>query len=987
MKDESTTSRNDGASATAASQVFPRSLPPEISAALDAARRRVRRLVALRGGATSAGVAFAVVLAMMAADAAFAPDSPLARWTLWLAGACVVATTVHATLWRPLSKPISPATLAALLERNHPELEERLSTAVGLLGPRHAGKGGSEELLSLVARAAALDASRISPKAEFSARPILRRAAFAAIPAGTLALLFAARPGTTLRLFTRVANPASHGDNAWAGALSVSPGDTVVLRGSPLSVEAAIASGFQGQPTLRATALSANESGDEDSMSGGSFAPERMAQAGAARDDGSGMRFFRHEFPSVRASFKYRISCGRAVTRDYTVTAVPPPSFSDLAIQIEPPEYTGAKARALPAGERTVEATAGSRIHVSLVPDRPLDATLRLPGGDLRPESEAVVPGGGASAAISWAFTLESGMDGEFFPILRDSNGFTNAPVPLVLQTVPDNPPEVQIVSPVTLSMKLPHTGALELRWEASDDYGTTMPELQRSLNGGAWETLGSVQATAPEFAPEIDPEEDPFAMFMEEENGGGIKPGETQADAQAAQDEPYSTSRAGSLLIRLDDPSLATAASARWRLVACDARPSEGASAPLAVEFAADARSLALQQFDAARKDILDRISKIDRALREGADKARAAAHEAEAGHADRHRELLGESADRLASAGDEAQDAAKSDAADLFPDFPKKLDEKLASGLRAASEAAAEAAAAAPENATEAARALADALEKARSELPAIRKATEDEAWRIGKARELDALADREAALAAEAASAERGAEATRRNWAERQRNLANEFSGRAEEAARIAERESKAVADAIRQAARENRSRMEAAAKAMQEATVDSAKQPKSATAREANKAARSARQMAKAAEKAARGERPDFPGVPEDAAESPADGENAPQNEQGAPNPNARSSGENAQEDSRQQGGQSSSETPSSGRDRQIAAASGAGVPGAADADAAAGANADWFRRQGGDGGGAEFDADALDDVPAEFREQVRAYFRAVRDVAH
>jgi hypothetical protein len=54
------------------------------------------------------------------------------------------------------------------------------------------------------------------------------------------------------------------------------------------------------------------------------------------------MRHYTQLFPSVEESFKYRIACGHALTRRYTITAVEAPHAEIESIRYEYPDYTGA---------------------------------------------------------------------------------------------------------------------------------------------------------------------------------------------------------------------------------------------------------------------------------------------------------------------------------------------------------------------------------------------------------------------------------------------------------------------------------------------------------------------------------------------------------------------------------------------------------------------------------------------------------------------
>ncbi len=115
-------------------------LPPPILDKLRSMIRRVRRLLFLRGLFATLAVALASLLAIMAVDATVTLFSSTSRWILSLAG---LAATLAAAWWfllRPLSRRYTLEKMARILEVRHPELQERISTAVELLA--------SDELIS-----------------------------------------------------------------------------------------------------------------------------------------------------------------------------------------------------------------------------------------------------------------------------------------------------------------------------------------------------------------------------------------------------------------------------------------------------------------------------------------------------------------------------------------------------------------------------------------------------------------------------------------------------------------------------------------------------------------------------------------------------------------------------------------------------------------------------------------------------------------------
>ena len=178
-----------------------KNIPPQIAAKLNESVGRVRRILLVRGTCATLAVFVASVLSIMAIDAMVTIYVSWVRWLLW--ACCVAATAAVAwfALIKPLRRKFTAAEIAALIERNHPELEERLSTVVELA---QAGDlSSSSRLMEEITKDAVKDVQTVSPKKEFTGRTVKPRFIAAAIAVGILLLLFAVFPDATLRLATR----------------------------------------------------------------------------------------------------------------------------------------------------------------------------------------------------------------------------------------------------------------------------------------------------------------------------------------------------------------------------------------------------------------------------------------------------------------------------------------------------------------------------------------------------------------------------------------------------------------------------------------------------------------------------------------------------------------------------------------------------------------------------------------------------------------
>ena len=440
-------------------------LPPAIAAKLDESVRRVRHILKVRGICITVAVFVASILGMMAIDAMVMIFSSVVRWGLWLAAMGAAGWTAWTALIKPLRRKFTAAEIAALIERNHPELEERLSTVVELV--QAGDDSASRSLMESITMDAVKDVGSVTPTKEFTTRTVKPRLIAAAVALGILAVLFAAFPKATARLVTRAIIPSAEVDNIYASSLKVMPGDKVLLAGSSFSVSLAVEEGFPDKAYVRTKF---------DGKRGESV--ERMARTSAMEEKNA---FYSFDYPSVDRSFTYRVNCGSALTRGYTVTVVPVPSFSDRRIRVTHPDYTGR-----PPDEYTntaeIAALAGAKVAVSVRPDR----------DDLT--GEALLPRGRHAAGVKddddrlvFSFDLGANDSGEWGIALGDQYGFSNTVEKAAVRITKDEPPQLKVLEPAETSMELPPYGQVPFSYEFSDDYGVAGAALELSVGGSGF--------------------------------------------------------------------------------------------------------------------------------------------------------------------------------------------------------------------------------------------------------------------------------------------------------------------------------------------------------------------------------------------------------------------------------------------------------------------------------------------------------------------
>ena len=142
-----------------------RKLPQPIVDKLQSLINRARRLMLIRGLFATLAVALVCILVIMGIDATLTLFSDTIRWALSLTGLAITGLAAWYFLVRPLSRRLTLTRIARVIETRHPELQERISTAVELMNSDDPDSiRGSAELIDEVVNSAVIDVADVSPE-------------------------------------------------------------------------------------------------------------------------------------------------------------------------------------------------------------------------------------------------------------------------------------------------------------------------------------------------------------------------------------------------------------------------------------------------------------------------------------------------------------------------------------------------------------------------------------------------------------------------------------------------------------------------------------------------------------------------------------------------------------------------------------------------------------------------------------------------------
>ncbi|MDE0737012.1 MAG: hypothetical protein OSB47_14415, partial [Pirellulaceae bacterium] len=216
-------------------------VPELIVKKLQALIRRSRLVTLVRGLLAVMAVALGVLLVAMAIDATVTIFSSTGRWILSLVSLAAVLLTGYCFLVRPLARTFTLAGIARLIENRHPELEERLSSAVELLSSPDAPElKGSNLMIAELVKEATGQATIVEPQREFSFDTVRRYLVAAVSTAAMLLLAWVIWPEHTAHLVNRIMVPFADIGNVQEADLTIVPQDIVLAAGDSLRIEVTV---------------------------------------------------------------------------------------------------------------------------------------------------------------------------------------------------------------------------------------------------------------------------------------------------------------------------------------------------------------------------------------------------------------------------------------------------------------------------------------------------------------------------------------------------------------------------------------------------------------------------------------------------------------------------------------------------------------------------------------------------------------------------
>lgn len=420
--------------------------------ALQRLESRLFAVLLLYGAGLAAAALAGLLAALYLLDRVF--DPPVAvRLVLEAAAAVFLALVAWRCLWRPLRRRPEARDLAALWERSHPGLRDRLATAVEL---PQAPAGTSAALLEMVAADAEGAATGLDPRRAVPAGRARRRALAGAGALGVLAGLAVLAPAEAGIFLQRLLGR----DVAW-------PHDTALVLlaphqegGEPPALVSLGSESYRAQ-AARGSVITVR-------VRAQGVVPDRALALGLGparpmRPVGDGEFVLR--LPPLQETLKLSFRAGDDDDGLPRLELVPgsAPVLVDWSVQVEPPAYTGYPAETSTMNEFHVPQ--GTRLLAHFRTDSPVARVAARALDGAEQELPALADGSYSLEQIAMG-------SGELLVSVTGADGFEDARAGVLRwQAQPDRPPRLEFQLPSDLWTTV-DGGGVPVFLYASDEFG-----------------------------------------------------------------------------------------------------------------------------------------------------------------------------------------------------------------------------------------------------------------------------------------------------------------------------------------------------------------------------------------------------------------------------------------------------------------------------------------------------------------------------------
>ena len=472
----------------------------ELQARISGARRVWKRSLFWTGFA----IVLTGIIALLAGEAIVDWLMPLpgtVRITLLGVGAGVIGYLLYKYLVQPLRASLTLRDVALNVERNHPDLEDRLVSAIEF-GNRESADPIEAHMLQRLLEDTTERVKGINFKATIDhsrTRKHVGIAALVVVGCVILSLLFPTEIHTSL---LRVLVPWEKTDPILTTKLAIEPGNARILRGKSLPIHVTVTGKSADRVVLTYRDIGTQQPSTSDANKD-EQQPKTMIGMLQNPDDKRG---FAYEIFNIDADMEYSVVANEATSERYTVEVFEMPKVTEISVAYTYPDYTGLKP-VVQTGTGDIHAVVGTQAEIRLTTNKAIQTAsiaislqqsavsqelsdagenVRNVDNDLpRADSQMVISDGNTLTT-----TIDVVEDGSYDIQLLCIDGFNNEiPIEYMIKAIPDAVPEVVIKEPGR-DVKATKLDEVEIIAEATDDYGVAELKLMYRIGSDELQEL-----------------------------------------------------------------------------------------------------------------------------------------------------------------------------------------------------------------------------------------------------------------------------------------------------------------------------------------------------------------------------------------------------------------------------------------------------------------------------------------------------------------
>ena len=425
------------------------------------------------------------------------------RIALLAIGVGVIGYLLYKYLVQPLRASLTLRDVALNVEGNHPNLEDRLVSAIEF-GNRESADPIEAHMLQRLLEDTIERVKGINFKATIDhsrTRKHVGIAALVVVGCSILSLLFPTEIHTSL---LRVLVPWERTDPILTTKLAVEPGNARILRGKSLPIHVTVTGKSAEKAVLTYRDIGAQQPSTSE-VKKDEQQSKTMINMLQNPDDKRG---FAYEIFNIDADMEYYVVANEAISERYTVEVFEMPKVTEISVAYTYPDYTGLKP-VVQTGTGNIHAVVGTQAEIRLTTNKAIqtasiatssqpsavgqepsgtDENVRNSDNDLPRADNQQFPI--AINGNTLTTTIDVVENGSYAIQLLCIDGFNNEiPIEYAIKAIPDAVPEVVIKEPGR-DVKVTKLDEVEIIAEATDDYGVAELKLMYRVGSDALQEL-----------------------------------------------------------------------------------------------------------------------------------------------------------------------------------------------------------------------------------------------------------------------------------------------------------------------------------------------------------------------------------------------------------------------------------------------------------------------------------------------------------------